>query len=77
VQKLVDLPEDVTPRGQIEAQKLAGKPPVAMATTRRWLTEIEGLDEDGPAVRALNASLELVGSEEERQRLASIWGAKG
>ncbi|XOV74009.1 MAG: hypothetical protein ACFHWZ_10380 [Phycisphaerales bacterium] len=53
MQKLVDLPEDVTPRGQIETQKLAGKPPVAMATTRRWLTEIEGLDKDGPAERAL------------------------
>ncbi len=77
VQKLVDLPEDVTPRGQIETQKFAGKPPAAVSATRRWLTEIEGLDEDGPADRALNASLELVGSEEERERLASIWGAKG
>ncbi len=74
VQMLVDLPEDVTPRGQIEAQKLAGKPPEAMAATRKWLTEIEGLDKDDLIDRALNASLELVGSPEERERLAAIWG---
>lgn len=74
VQMLVDLPEDVTPRGQIEAQKLAGKPPKAMAATRKWLTEIEGLDKDDLIDRALNASLELVGSPEERERLAAIWG---
>ena len=75
VQMLVDLPEDVTPRGQIEAQKFAGKPPGAIAATRRWLTEIEGLDEEGPAERALQASLAMVGSPEERERLAAIWGA--
>lgn len=75
VQMLVDLPEDVTPRGQIEAQKFASKPPRAMSTTRGWLTEIEGLDRDDPIDRALRASLELVGSPEERERLAAIWGA--
>ncbi len=75
VQLLVDLPEDVTPRGQIQTQKLAGKPPRAMAATRRWLAEIEGLDGDGLIDRALEASLALVGLPEERERLAAIWGS--
>ncbi|MFI4853874.1 MAG: enoyl-CoA hydratase/isomerase family protein [Phycisphaerales bacterium JB065] len=75
VRLLVDLPEDVTPRGQIEAQKFASKPPRAMSATRKWLTEIEGLDRDSLIDRALGASLELVGSPEERERLAAIWSA--
>jgi methylglutaconyl-CoA hydratase len=75
VQLLVDLPEDVTPRGQIEAQRFASKPPKAMSATRKWLAEIEGLDADTGIDRALQASLELVGTPEERERLAAIWGA--
>lgn len=75
VQLLVDLPEDVTPRGQIEAQRFASKPPKAMSATRKWLAEIEGLDADTGIDRALKASLELVGTPEERERLAAIWGA--
>jgi methylglutaconyl-CoA hydratase len=75
VQLLVDLPEDVTPRGQIEAQRFASKPPKAMSATRKWLAEIERLDTDTGIDRALKASLELVGTPEERERLAAIWGA--
>ena len=75
VQLLVDTPEDVIPRGQIETHKLASKPPHAMATTRAWLAEIEGLDGGSEIDRSLAASLELVGSPEERERLAQLWGA--
>lgn len=71
--RAVDIPEDVTPRAQIEAAKLAGKPPGAIAATKRWLNEIDGSMGDGEFDRALAASLELVGSHEERRLLEALW----
>lgn len=61
----VELAEDVLPRAHIEADSLAKKPPAAFAATKHWLNEIEGSDDDA----ALRASLALVGSAEERERL--------
>lgn len=75
--RVVDLPEDAVPRAQIEASKLAGKPPAAIAATKRWLNEIEGSLDDETFDRALDASLALVGGEEERAALDAMWsGAK-
>ena len=68
----VEIPEDVAPRAQIEAAKLGMKPWHAFSATKRWLNEIEGSDEDEPLERALEASLALVGSEEERERLGRV-----
>jgi methylglutaconyl-CoA hydratase len=65
----VDTPEDVLPRAQIECVKLAEKPPLAFAATKRWLNDIEDSDADEEFDRALAASLALVGSPEERERL--------
>lgn len=70
----VDLPEDVVPRAQIEAMKLAKKPAWAYAATKRWLNEIDGSNRDDEMDRALNTSLELVGNNEERERLAHLLG---
>lgn len=72
-QVLVDLVEDVVPRAQIEALKLADKPPGAIATTKRWLNEVDGSMDDPAFDRALAVSLGLVGSGEERARLAELW----
>ena len=69
----VDLPEDVIPRSQIEAARMAEKPPAAFAATKRWLNEIEGSDHDAELDAALEASLALVGSPEERERLSRLW----
>lgn len=69
VDRLVDLPEDVVPRSQLEAVKLAEKPPGAFAATKRWLNEIDGSADDAVFDRALAASLGLVGGAEERARL--------
>lgn len=71
--RCVDIVEDVIPRAQIEAAKLADKPPSAFAATKRWLNEIDGSDKDEDADRALEASLALVGRPEERERLAALW----
>jgi len=69
----VDLLEDVAPRSQIEAIKLGDKPPWAFCATKLWLNEIEGSDSDEWFDRALEASLSLVGSAEERERLAGLY----
>lgn len=77
VHRLVHLPEDVVPRAQLIAQQLAGKPPEAMAATKRWLNRIDGFgqppDDAGLALLddALAASLGLVGSDEQRVLLAA------
>jgi len=68
----VDLPEDVTPRAEIEAARLAQKPPHAFAATKRWLNELDGSLDDTAFDRALNASLALVGGAEERALLARL-----
>ena len=64
----------MTPRAQIEAMKLAKKPAWAFAATKSWLNEIEGSNRDEGLDRALEASLALVGTEEERARLAEVFG---
>ncbi len=70
----VELPEDVVPRAQIEAIKLGSKAPWAFSATKLWLNEIEGSDRDHLLDSALEASLSLVGSAEERERLAKLFG---
>ncbi len=72
VHELVDLPEDVLPRAIEEARALAEKPAHAIAATKRWLNEIDPIGDGGR--RALDVSLGLAGSEEERVRLAAMFG---
>ena len=54
------------------AQMLAEKPPHALAHTRRLSQHLDGVTEASLS-RALHASLNLVGGEEERLRLEAIW----
>ena len=55
------------------AQELERKPRHGLAYTKRWLGELDGtLDEDG-LERALQVSMSLVGSAEQRERLADVW----
>lgn len=68
----VDLPEDVTPRAQIEAKKLADKPPYALRRTKAWINECVG----EPSDAALRASLALVGSDEQRELLTRVLDAR-
>lgn len=66
----LDRAEDVHPRALELARLLAAKPASALAATKRWLREIAPITsaEDG-----LQASLSLVGGEEERRMLPFAW----
>jgi len=60
--------------GQIAAQ-LAAKPKAAIQATKRWLNEISPVNRwAGPA---LDVSLGLAGSSEERTRLSELWKPRG
>lgn len=66
---LADAPA-VRPRALEVARTLASKPVGAMAATRRWLRQIDDLaGPPGAAESSLAASLSIVGSDEERERL--------
>ncbi len=75
VHVLVPVAEDVTPRVQIEAMKLACKPPGAVSRTKAWVGEVDGSTDGALLARALRASLGLVGSEEQRALLGQMWSA--
>lgn len=71
---LVDLVDDVVPRAQVEAMKLARKPAQAVRRTKAWLNEIDGSLDAGAFDRALAASMALVGSDEQVERLRAAFG---
>ncbi len=62
----------VRDRAMAIAEQLAAKPRWGMVATKRWMGEIDG-SFGGDAGRGLDASLALVGSDEERERLAALW----
>jgi methylglutaconyl-CoA hydratase len=55
------------------AQDLARKPRHALAYTKRWLGELDGTTDEAGLAGALEASMSLVGSSEQRERLAELW----
>lgn len=55
------------------AQRIAAKPPHAVGFTKHWLNTIDGTTNVTAADNALGVSLALVGSEEQRERLADYW----
>jgi enoyl-CoA hydratase/carnithine racemase len=67
-------PEAVLPRALQVGTELAAKPSGALAATRGWLHEIEeAMSPVSAREMGLAASLSLVGSAEERERLAAIF----
>ncbi|MEM8834503.1 MAG: enoyl-CoA hydratase/isomerase family protein [Planctomycetota bacterium] len=64
--------EDVIGTAHERLLNLASKPPNAFATTKRWINEVDGLDACD-VEHALDASLSIVGSDEQRARVASLW----
>jgi methylglutaconyl-CoA hydratase len=72
VHVLVSIREDVRPRAQIEAAKLADKPPHALAQTKAWLNEVDRPGSADAQRAGLAASLALAGSHEQRDLLARV-----
>jgi enoyl-CoA hydratase/carnithine racemase len=64
-------PEQVIEEACIIADQLACKPSSGLTATKQWLNEVSPCTE---ARAALEVSLSLVGSDEERTRLAALWG---
>ena len=73
VAECLPTPEDVEQRARELAESIAAKPPGSVSRTKAWLNEIDMSDRDDAFDQALQASLDLVGSEEQRELLAQIW----
>jgi enoyl-CoA hydratase/carnithine racemase len=63
----------VRARAMAIAEQLAAKPRWGMAATKRWMNEVDGSASDDWAERGLAASMSLVGTAEERERLGALW----
>jgi 2-(1,2-epoxy-1,2-dihydrophenyl)acetyl-CoA isomerase len=72
--ELVDSPDEVRSRAMELAQSLASMPRFVMPVTREWLSQAEDSSSAVPARQGLERSLSLVGSDEERERLAARLG---
>lgn len=70
--ELVDSPSAVLPRAVELARQLAAHPAVAVRAVRSLLLDLEAVETRSLHTRALAASLALVGTAEERERLASL-----
>jgi enoyl-CoA hydratase/carnithine racemase len=76
VHELVPAPADVLPRALALAKELAAKPRHAVAATKRWLSEIDHTAREDLAIDALAASMDTVGTQEQRTLLAKAWSSK-
>lgn len=77
VHELADDASGVRERAIGLASALGAKPGSGVSATKRWLDEIEAASAPlgGDAGRAaLEASLSIVGNDEERERLDAMWG---
>lgn len=63
----------VRDRATTIASQLASKPAPGMRATKAWLNELDGSLSRETLDRALDVSMRLVGSAEERGRLAELW----
>jgi len=73
VHELVDDEQHVRVRSLELAQSLAAKPGSGCRATKQWLNEICQISDE--RIRTgLEGSLGLTGGEEERERLAALWG---
>lgn len=66
-------PADVLPRARAIAADLAAKPSIGLRITKAWMNQLDATADAARASRGLSTSLSLVGSPEERERLAQLW----
>ena len=63
-------------RGREIAHTASSHPIGAMRATKRWLNGTDGTNDEETFERALRASLGILGNEDERHALRSMWGAE-
>ncbi|MFN9133817.1 MAG: enoyl-CoA hydratase/isomerase family protein [Phycisphaerales bacterium] len=71
--RCVATPADVLPEALRIAAELAAKPPHALAATKALLASIDRVDADEPFDHGLAVSMSLVGSDQQRERVAALW----
>ncbi len=64
---------EVLPRAMKVAMELAEKPRSGIEATKTLLNELDGTDDANQIQASLNASLALVGSDEERERISKLF----
>lgn len=64
---------EVLPRALTIAAELAAKPAIGVKATKSWLNELDHTGNPARAALGLETSIRLVGSPEERSRLAELW----
>jgi enoyl-CoA hydratase/carnithine racemase len=69
----VATPAEVLPQAMAIAKQLVDKPPLAMQATKRWLNQLEGTSDLAQTRPGLEASLSIVNSQEQNERLAKLW----
>lgn len=72
-QELAGSPEQVVQAAISLAQTFATKPRCGVEATKSWLNALDGSTNADLAGLALAASLKLVGTPEERERLTALW----
>lgn len=73
VHELVETPGACVERARALAAELIEKPATGLCTTKSWLGEVDGSLAGNRIRLALEASLALVGSAEQAERLAAAW----
>lgn len=73
VHELADSPDACIARAHDLAAGLTAKPPTGLSTTKSWLNEVDGSLAGSTIKRSLEASLSIVGTDEQRERLAAMW----
>lgn len=63
----------VRERAMVVAAQIASKPKSGLQATKAWLNAIDGSLDERALDGALDVSMRLVGSAEERSRLAELW----
>lgn len=73
VHECVEDWREVEPRAIALARDLAAKPAQSLAQTKRWLNMLDYSTDASRLDQGLHASLALVGTTEQTQRLAELW----
>jgi enoyl-CoA hydratase/carnithine racemase len=58
------------------AKRLSAGGPEAIATTKRWLNELDGSNEDAVLDKAAELSAQIIAGDEAQQRLRKAFGGR-